>query len=82
MSDFLNSAHVVLHLSMHVHYLTSAKWEKDWIDTAVDLAEKCWTNHYKPSYLETRTSVAEPLDNNFPFGLNMSVCNVAPLDLY
>ncbi|KAG8778498.1 hypothetical protein FRC12_024947 [Ceratobasidium sp. 428] len=38
---------LVLHPSIRVAYLERAKWEKDWIDAAVELAEQVWKDHYK-----------------------------------
>jgi hypothetical protein len=32
---------------MRVHYLKEAGWEDEWISTAIDIAEDCWTKHYK-----------------------------------
>lgn len=40
---------IVMHPSMRMLYLTAAGWEPDWIETAVEIAERCWRNHYQPS---------------------------------
>ncbi|KAF8593224.1 hypothetical protein BDV93DRAFT_461631, partial [Ceratobasidium sp. AG-I] len=40
---------MLLHPSMRIHYFKAAGWEKDWIDTAVEIAENCWSAHYKPA---------------------------------
>ncbi|KAG8738232.1 hypothetical protein FRC10_007120 [Ceratobasidium sp. 414] len=33
---------LLLHPSMHVHYLKAAKWEQEWIDTVAELAKEIW----------------------------------------
>ncbi|KAF8598497.1 hypothetical protein BDV93DRAFT_451058, partial [Ceratobasidium sp. AG-I] len=36
----------VCHPSLCVHYMKMVKWEQEWIDTVVELAESCWKEHY------------------------------------
>ncbi|KAF8594254.1 hypothetical protein BDV93DRAFT_459345, partial [Ceratobasidium sp. AG-I] len=39
----------VMHPSMRTLYLTVAGWDDEWIKTAVEIAERCWRNHYRPA---------------------------------
>jgi hypothetical protein len=34
---------------MQVHYMRSAEWEPDWIENAIDIAERNWEAYYKPT---------------------------------
>lgn len=41
---------------MRVHYLKGAEWEQDWIEIAIEIAERCWREHYKPAAPEQATA--------------------------
>jgi hypothetical protein len=54
---------------MRVHYLRAAEWEEGWIEAAIDIAEACWRDNYKPKETTTDTSdVPAPC----PFGYSVS----------
>ncbi|KAF8594552.1 hypothetical protein BDV93DRAFT_411057, partial [Ceratobasidium sp. AG-I] len=38
---------LLLHLSMRVHYLSALGWLPDWINTAVEITNTCWSTRYK-----------------------------------
>ncbi|KAF8594253.1 hypothetical protein BDV93DRAFT_459390, partial [Ceratobasidium sp. AG-I] len=40
---------ILMHPSMRKMYLTHSGWEPDWVDTAIEIAERCWRNHYQPA---------------------------------
>ncbi|KAG8770038.1 hypothetical protein FRC12_004557 [Ceratobasidium sp. 428] len=52
---------LVLHPSIRVAYLERAKWEKDWIDAAVKLAEQVWKDHYKSALKPAIEQSAAPV---------------------
>ncbi|KAF8596031.1 hypothetical protein BDV93DRAFT_563745 [Ceratobasidium sp. AG-I] len=64
---------LLCHPSLHVHYMKMAKWEQDWIDTAVELAESCWNEHYNLLDQAAQDSVAGYLENASQFGLSVNI---------
>jgi hypothetical protein len=52
---------------MRVLYLKKAKWPAEWIENAVEIAENCWTKHYKHEDQST-----EEVESTSQFGY--SVC--------
>ncbi|KAG8713750.1 hypothetical protein FRC09_018366 [Ceratobasidium sp. 395] len=56
---------LVLHPSIRVAYLERAKWEKDWIDEAVNLTERVWKAHYK---LQPKAASEQPAAPVSDFG--------------
>lgn len=51
---------------MRVQYLRAADWEVEWIDSAVELADTCWRDNYKPEEVADDTS-----DAPSPFGYSV-----------
>ncbi|KAG8735671.1 hypothetical protein FRC10_010280 [Ceratobasidium sp. 414] len=61
---------VLLHPSMHIHYLKLADWEDKWIETAVELAEATFDKFYKPSTPNTQAQA--PGTSQFGYSSYMS----------
>ncbi|KAF8606683.1 hypothetical protein BDV93DRAFT_506193 [Ceratobasidium sp. AG-I] len=40
---------ILMHPSMRKMYLTHSGWEPDWITATIEIAERCWCNHYQPT---------------------------------
>ncbi|KAF8596056.1 hypothetical protein BDV93DRAFT_455583 [Ceratobasidium sp. AG-I] len=40
---------IFMHPSMCMMYLTASGWQPSWITTAIEIAERCWRNHYQPT---------------------------------
>lgn len=54
----------MLHPSIRAYYLEAAEWEDVWIQSAIEIAEKCWTNHYKAAVSE---QIAAPEMSQFAY---------------
>ncbi|KAG8732359.1 hypothetical protein FRC10_000973 [Ceratobasidium sp. 414] len=60
-----------LHPSMCIHYLKTAKWEQEWINTAIKLTKEVWHAHYKPSHLKPKQAESSSYTPSFGFSLHM-----------
>ncbi|KAF8592996.1 hypothetical protein BDV93DRAFT_461993, partial [Ceratobasidium sp. AG-I] len=52
---------ILMHPSMRKMYLTHSGWEPDWVDTAIEIAERCWRNHYQPAASAEPPIMYDPL---------------------
>ncbi|KAF8606333.1 hypothetical protein BDV93DRAFT_437625, partial [Ceratobasidium sp. AG-I] len=52
---------MLLHPSMRIHYFKAAGWEKDWIDTAVEIAEKLLVRPLQACSKQAGDIVLDPL---------------------
>lgn len=71
---------LVLHPLIRVHYLQAAKWEPDWIETAVTLAKDCWTKHYQPSNFKPGAAMSALLSAASLFALHLSTFTSACIE--
>jgi hypothetical protein len=61
---------------MCVHYLTTAGWEQEWIDNAIELTENCWRKHYKPAHLNNTAQATESSSNASPFAFTICIFSI------